>query len=398
MSSSSRASDDFRYRPAKGEADFSAFARILDRSFAIPADGCRVLWNRLGADVRVLEGDGEIAACLGWYAAGQWFGGRSIRCAGIAAVGVEPHRRGVGLASRIVADALRETAEQGFAIATLYPSNLALYRRADFELSGARYELRTRCTNLARSKSPESVVPLEDGARDPRVRALHAHAAKLANGWMDRNDALWDRVREFKGDVREAFGVVRGDELAGYVFIARHKRRGLGYDIVVGDCASIDGAAGQALVAFLASHGTTAVDVSLFVSPTDPIVGLLAELPDRHVLHHPWMVRVLDVERAFTSRGYSRVVRGEVHFEVDDRILPRNAGRFVLSVADGVGRVTRGGDGRVRVAARALGPWFAGHTSAESLAYAGLVDGPSSDLATMSALLAGSPSHMSDFF
>jgi len=398
MSSSSRASDDFRYRRAKGEADFTAFARVLDRSFAIPADASRVLWKRLGADVRVLDDGHEVAACLGWYASGQWFGGRSIRCAGIAAVGVEPHRRGAGLATRIVADALRETAEQGFAIATLYPSNLALYRRADFELSGARYELRTRCTNLARGKSSESVVPLEQGVLDPRVRALHGRAAKLANGWMDRSDALWDRVREFKGDVREGFGVMRGDELAGYVFLARHKRRGLGFDIVVGDCAAVDGAAGRALVAFLASHGTTAVDVSLFVSPTDPIVGILAELPDRHVLHHPWMVRILHVERAFAARGYAHVVRGEVQFEVDDRILPENSGRFVLSVADGVGRVARGGDGRVRVAARALGPWFTGHSSAESLAYAGLIEGSPTDLATMSALLAGPPSHMSDFF
>ncbi len=398
MSSNSHASDGFRYRNAKGEADFAAFARILDRSFAIPSDGCRVLWNRLGADVRVLDDDREIAACLGWYAAGQWFGGRSIRCAGIAAVGVEPHRRGAGLATRIVADALRETAELGFPLATLYPSNLALYRRADFELSGARYELRTRCTNLARSKSPESVVPLEGGVLDPRVRALHARAAKLANGWMDRNVALWDRVREFKGDVREGFGVVRGDELAGYLFLARHKRRGLGFDIVVGDCAAVDGSAGHALLGFLASHGTTAVDVSLFVSPTDPIVGLLAELPDRHILRHPWMVRVLDVERAFAARGYAQLASGAVHLEVEDRILPRNCGRFVLSVSDGVGRVTRGGDGRVRVAARALGPWFTGHTSAESLAFAGLIDGPSTDLATMSALLAGSPPYMSDFF
>jgi len=398
MPSNSRASDGFRYRTANGEADFTVFARILERSFAIPTDGCRVLWNRLGADMRLLDDGREIAACLGWYAAGQWFGGRSIRCAGIAAVGVEPHRRGAGLATRIVADALRETAEQGFAIATLYPSNLALYWRADFELSGARYELRTRCAGLARNKSPESVIPLEKGVLDPRVRALHARAATLTNGWMDRSDALWDRVREFKGDVREGFGVVRGDELAGYVFLARHKRRGLGFDIVVGDCAAVDGAAGRALLAFLASHGTTAVDVSLFVPPSDPIIGLLQDLPDRHILHHPWMVRVLDVERAFAARGYAQVASGEVEFEVDDRILPRNAGRFVLSVTHGAGRVTRGGEGRVRIAARALGPWFAGHMSAESLAYAGLIEGPASDLATMSALFAGSPPHMSDFF
>lgn len=387
-----------RYRPAAGDADEAAFARILERSFAIPHEASRVLWRRLGADVRVLDDGGDVVACLGWYAAGQWFGGRSIPCAGVAAVGVEPHRRGAGLATRIVAEALREIADGGTPLAALYPSNLALYRGADFEIAGGRYELRTACAALPRAKDLESVVPLPSGVLDPRVRALHARVAAARNGWLGRNEALWDRVRDFRGDLREGFGVERGTELAAYVFLARRKRREWGFDLVCGDLVAEDGHAGRALLSFLAGHGTIAVDVVAYLPPWDPLLALLTAVPDHHAHHHPWMLRVLDVRAAFEARGFAPNVRGEIHVEVEDALLPRNAGRLVLTVEGGRARVVPGGSGSVRVRARALGPWYAGHSTAESLAFAGLLSGSAADLAAMTALTAGSPPAMADFF
>ncbi|MCY2961098.1 MAG: GNAT family N-acetyltransferase [Planctomycetota bacterium] len=390
--------DAIRYRRAAGEQDELAFVRILERSFAIPADAARVAWSRLGADVRVLEDAGLAVACLGWYAFGQWFGGRSIPCAGIAAVGVEPHRRGAGLATRIVADALRELAAAGTPLAALYPSNLALYRRADFEISGGRYELRAACAGLPRSKSLESVVPLPDGVRDPRVRRLYAQVAARNNGWIDRNEALWDRVRDFRGELREGFGVERAGELAGFVFLARRKRREWGFDLACGDFVATDGRAGRALLSFLSGHGTIAVEVHAFVAPWDPLVGLLDDVSERHVLHHPWMLRVLDVRAALAARGYPLEVRGEVHLDITDDLLPGNAGRHVLTVEGGRARMTNGGSGSVRVRARALGPWLSGFATAESLAFAGLIDGPAGELASLSAFVAGPPPSMPDFF
>lgn len=393
-----RTTEGVLYRPAAGADDATAFARILERCFAIPADASGVLWERLGADVRVLADGTDVVACLGWYAAGQWFGGRSIPCAGIAAVGVEPHRRGAGLATRIVADALRELAGHGLPLAALYPSNLALYRRADFEIAGGRYELRAACASLPREKGLEPVVPLPLGVDDPRVRALHARAAARRNGWLDRNEALWARVRDFRGELREGFGVERAGELAGYVFLSRRKRREWGHDLVLGEFVAQDEGAGRALLGFLGSHGTIARDVLAYLPPWDPLVALLSAVPEHHAHHHPWMLRVLDVRAAFAARGYARGVRGEVHLDVEDELLPHNAGRIVLSVEDGHARVAPGGAGKVRVRARGLGPWFSGHATAEALAFAGLASGSAADLATWSALAAGPAPAMPDFF
>jgi predicted acetyltransferase len=386
------------YRRAAGPGDFDAFARILARSFGLQREASEIAWRRLGRDVRVLDDGGDVVACLAWYDCAQWWGGRSVRCAGVAAVGVEPHRRGAGLATRIVSASLAEAAELGFPLASLYPSNLALYRRAGFEIAGARHELVTRCADLPRAPHAESIVPLAAGSLDPRVRALHRACGARTNGWTDRNDALWERVREFRGEEREAFGVERGRELAGYVFIARRKRRAWGFDLVVGDVAAEDAAAGRALLSFLASHGTIAVDVHLPLAPHDPLCALLESLPARHELHHPWMLRVLDLAAALAARGYPRHVSAEAEIEVEDALLPRNAGRFVVSVEDGIARVRRGGAGRVRLAARALGPWYAGAQSAEDLAWRGLASGPAEDLAALTAMTRGPYPWTTDFY
>ncbi|MBL8860728.1 MAG: GNAT family N-acetyltransferase [Planctomycetes bacterium] len=398
MARNDDARDEPAYRPAAGPDDESAFARILERSFGLQRESSGVAWRRLGGDVRVLDDGGEVVACLGWYDCGQWFGGRSVPCAGIAAVGVEPHRRGAGLASRLVRCALRETAQRGFPIAALYPSNLALYRSADFEVAGGRYELDARCRDLPRVKGAEPLVPLPEGVHDHRVRALHRRSGARRDGWIDRNEALWDRVREFRGELREGFGVERGGELAGYVFVARRKRRSWGFDLVVGDLAADDAPAARALLAFLAAHATIAVDVQLFLAPWDPVCGLLDGLPARHALHHPWMLRVLDVPAALAARGFARHVQAEVEIAVEDRLLPHNHDRFVVTVEDGVARVRRGGAGRVRLAARALGPWYTGAQTAEALAFRGLASGPAADLAALSAMTAGAAPWTADFF
>ena len=338
-----------RYRPAAGDADEAAFARILERSFAIPHEASRVLWRRLGADVRVLDDGGDVVACLGWYAAAQWFGGRSIPCAGIAAVGVEPHRRGAGLATRVVAEALREIADGGTPLAALYPSNLALYRGADFEIAGGRYELRTGCAALPRAKDLEPVVPLPSGVLDPRVRALHARVAAARNGWLGRNEALWDRVRDFRGDLREGFGVERGTESPR----TSSSRAGSAASGASTSCA----ATSSRRTAMRAARCSPSSPVTARSPSTSSrtcrrgirCLALLTAVPDRHAHHHPWMLRVLDVRAAFEAGGFAPNVRGEIHLEVEDALLPRNAGRFVLTVEGGRARVVSGGSGSVRV-------------------------------------------------
>ncbi len=388
---------DSVYRALAGPDDAAGFARIMVRAFAVPEAYAARAPQQFGEHMRGLVQDGEVRACLAVYPMGQWIGGRRLACAGVAAVGVLPEHRGAGLATRLLEHSLREQAESGAALAALYPSTLGLYRGVGFEIAGARYRLDIPCQFLARHPSDGTVEPLED-VRDSRMRACYARVAPGRNGWLDRGEALWERVRVSRGEQREGYGVARGGELAGYVWLSRRKRRDGRFDVLCSEFVAEDAAAARALLAFLGAHSTLAARVELFAGLADPFVGLLPETNWKVALQDPWMLRVLDLPAAIRGRGWPRGRSAELHLDVDDPLLERNHGRFVVRVEDGTANVERGGTGRIACAARALGSWLSGHATAEALAFQGLIRAEAGDLAELSAAAALPPPTMPDFF
>ena len=88
--------------------------------------------------------DGDLVGGLGILFMGQWFGGRSVRTGGIAAVGVPPEERGEGAAEALMTSVLRGLRKRGVPISTLYPSNLRLYRKVGYEQVPRRHEWQRR--------------------------------------------------------------------------------------------------------------------------------------------------------------------------------------------------------------------------------------------------------------
>ena len=128
---------------------------------------------------------------------------------------------------------------------------------------------------------------------------------------------------------------------------------------------------------------------------------MLALLPDRRYelkLVDQWMVRLLDVPAALRARGYPRGLEAELHLEVKDDVLPENDGRLVLRVADGVGAVSAGGEGRLALDVRGLAALYTGHLSPDQLAATGLLSGTAEDRAAASPVFAGPAPWMPDFF
>src|SRR5687767_15868830 len=93
-------------------------------------------------DIRVAVVDGTTAAALRIYRFGHFFGGRSVPAVGIGGVATAAHARGKGLAETLVTETLRELRGAGFAISTLYPATVPLYRRCGYEYAGFRMHYR----------------------------------------------------------------------------------------------------------------------------------------------------------------------------------------------------------------------------------------------------------------
>lgn len=61
-----------------------------------------------------------------------------------------------------------------------------------------------------------------------------------------------------------------------------------------------------------------------------------------------WMLRVLDVPRALSARGWPAHLEGELHLEVTDDLVAANRGRWRLRVTGGAATVEPGGRGERR--------------------------------------------------
>ncbi|HSU41100.1 MAG TPA: sterol carrier protein domain-containing protein, partial [Polyangiaceae bacterium] len=163
------------------------------------------------------------------------------------------------------------------------------------------------------------------------------------------------------------------------------------------DFLTTTAAALRRFTAFFAEHRSTIKWLSLRSSALDPLVFTAPERVFRIELSETWMLRVLDVEGALVARGYPPI-DAAIDFELSDRTLPENSGRYRLAVTGGRAEVTPGGRGDVALDERALAALYTGFLSPVALAAAGRIEGEPTALARLGALFAGPPPVMPDYF
>jgi predicted acetyltransferase len=385
------------YRAVR-EGDLAGFSEVLAWSFNMPVDDVEPWLRRAGMEnARVLLKDGRTVACLLAIPMGQFFGGTSVPMMGVAGVGTAAEARGTGAALGIMRALLEELAEKGVALSALYPATRSLYRRVGYEPAGCRLELTTpartlRATN--RSLALRAVKPEDESA----IGVIYGSYAEGRPGHLDRGPYVWNRVRSPRGEVARGFVVLENDRPEGYIYVFERRLPSLHYDLVVTDVAARTAAAYARLITFLADHATLGDAVVWHGGADHPLLQLLGDRHyDARALQH-WMLRIVDLGRALEARGYPPLVATELELEVRDEILPRNAGRFVLSVEAGRARVRPGGRGSLRADVRALASIYSGYARASTLAAMGLVEGDREALGKADAIFASATPSMPDFF
>lgn len=401
---------DIEFRPVRGDAERRRLADIVYQSFAgfgMPRERTEIWMDLIGSDnLRVALAEDRIAAGFGIFDFGQWFGGRGVRSAGIGCVGVAPEVRGTGVGSAMMRAAIQEFHRDGYALSVLFPSTYTVYRAAGYEPAGHRvfYALDIKGVGPAdRSLSMRPMQPEDRGA----VRELYDAWARQHTGSVDRTPKRWEYVLECAPDPIYAYVVEdRADAgILGYLVYTQRAEPMSHYKLMVRDLAFATPEAGRRLLSFFSDHGTMASEVLFEGAPNDPLLMLVRDKCHNIRWSIYWMLRIVDVERALTGRGYDPHVRGRVELEVTDDLIPANNARFELSVSDGLGRVTRGAAGpnrdaagSIRVGVRGLAPLYTGFLSPAQLRRVGLLEGPDDALAAASALFAGPTPWMSERF
>lgn len=368
------------------------FARVAAHAFGFPVEEAPDWFALAGHEnLRVVTEGERVLGGLIVIPQGQFFGGRSVPSLGLAGVAVGPDARGAGVATRLVIDTLREARQNGFALSSLYPATVQLYRRAGYARAGARHEI-TVDPAAVRTGARGVFERVDAPSDDEALKALYRRFASSRNGFLDRGPYVWSRVLRPRKSATEVFRL--GQE--GYLALT-HRMLDDGGEVLVRDLVVLDARAAAQALELLASYGSVAQKIRWWGAAPDL---LTASLPERrHAIRTTdyWMLRICDVPRALELRGYGALDL-DLELDVRDDTIPENQGRFVLSVRDGRGQVTAGGRGALRLDVRALAALYSGFLDVHTLVALGEAEGSSDELARADALFAGRPPAMSDYF
>jgi predicted acetyltransferase len=319
---------------------------------------------------------------------------------GIASVAVTASHQRQGVARATVAATLPLLREQGFAVSTLFPATTPLYRALGWEHAGD-YTWLDVPGRLLRALGPAADgLTLRPATADdlPGVHAAYATLATQTNGLLDREqNAFVDRRPEAMLAVDTFLVAVRDDTIEGYA-IADRRTAGHAVEVRAWDVVGTTPEATRAVWFALGAGASTAHTVRA-KAPREDIDPHLAE-PDVTVVEHlPWMLRLVDAPAAITARGWPQNLNATVDLDIADEQVPGNAGRHRLTVEDGHGTLTRGGDGTVQIHARGLAALYTGYADPRTLRRAGrLHTGDDRSLDTLATMTAGPRPHIRDYF
>lgn len=385
-------------------ADTEAIVAIDADAFNFPPDRAMCYLQLAGPhNFRAVRYNGQWAACLASIPCGQYFGGRAVPMAGIAAVAVAPEARGRAVAKFMMRSELERLFAARVPISTLYPATIPLYRGVGYEFAGVQYEHRLPIHAI--STQDRSLRVRRDTPADaPALARLYAEMAVATNGNVERTDFFWARVRDFRGTPLQGYVFEGSGGIEGYLFLQKRQPPASGtllsYNTVfLSDFTAATPTAARCMLSFIAAHYSLCDTVAWFGGSTDALWQfILREAFLQSTLRAHWMLRIVHCQAALEARGYSSHVAGEVHLDIRDNILAGNNQRMVLNLRDGRGIVAPGGRGDVRIDVRGLAAVYAGFYSSTELRMAGYLDGEEDGAALLAAACAGPASWMRDPF
>jgi len=387
----------FEYSQNVNREDIQRLGNILDQCF-LELGESESYFNRIGVEnLRVIHQNEQIAGGLALISMGQWWGGVNVPMMGIAAVGIAPEYRGSGAAIALMQHTVKELYTNGVPITVLYPATQRLYRKAGYEQAGSAcvWEIPADTIQLREQPLPvKSVVPINVEL----FHDLYQKQARLNNGYLDRNQFIWQDVNQpLEKQTPYAYIIGETNQPQGYIIFSQHPDND-GAILRIRDWAVLTTAAAQTFWSFLANHRSQIDKIRWRSSPVDSLSLMLSEQTAKIKHISRWMLRVIDVIKALEKRGYPTKIQTELHLEIEDDLIAENNGKFILSVANGRGEVTKGGKGELQLDIKGLAPLYTGLFTPQQLQISGKLQGIETSLDTATQIFAGSSPWMADFF
>jgi predicted acetyltransferase len=387
----------FQYTKASQE-DIQQLGYILEQCFIMSSGDSDTYVKRIGLEnFRVIYREQKVAGGLAIIPMGQWWGGQSVAMGGIAAVGIAPEYRGDGAAIALIQHMLQELSDREIPISVLYPATQRLYRKAGYEQAGSScvWEINSDSIQIRQPSLPLTPVILENYAI---FHELYRKQAKFTHGYLDRHPAIWQGlIRTSNSEIVYGYLIGDQDQPQGYIIFSQEHTKD-GSILRVRDWATLSNAAVQTFWSFIANHRSQIDKVRWKSSVIDALTLMLPEQAATIRNQDRWMLRIVNVCKALEARGYPPGVEAELHLEVKDDLLTANHGKFILSVANGKGSVTKGGTGELQLNVQGLAPLYTGLFTPRQLLLMGKLQATQTALLTATQIFTGESPCMVDFF
>lgn len=310
-------------------------------------------------------------------------GGRQVGAAGVTMVGMMPTHRRRGLLRQLMARQLADVRIADEPIAALWASEGSIYQRFGYglaSLNGAIDIERSRAV-FRKPVSASGSVELRDAvAAKPDLMQVYDVVRAATPGFYERSPTWWDvllddpEYRRRGASKRFNAVAMREGHSVGYALYrikSDWTETGPANTLMVVELLAVDAQATQQLWNFV--FGVDLMSrIRSRLGPADhPLLLLVAE-PRRlqlRVTDGLWL-RVVDVPAALEGRGYS--ADGSIVLDVTDEFMPEVAGRWRLTVSDGLGHVestTEAADLQLEISD--LGAAYLGAFSFDSLGRSG---------------------------
>ena len=151
------------------------------------------------ADGRCLgafDGD-RLAGSALFYDMRQWWYGRAVPMAGVAAVMIAPEDRGRGVGRTLMTALAELMAARGYPLSVLYPATMTIYRSLGWEIAGHRHEAVLPGRSLTRPQEKAAAPRLRRPGPDDAAEVLDvigcAHALARDCGPVTYDEATMRR-------------------------------------------------------------------------------------------------------------------------------------------------------------------------------------------------------------
>ncbi|MFD8750765.1 GNAT family N-acetyltransferase [Kitasatospora sp. NPDC059577] len=373
------------------DRDLKVFVDTIHAAFArfpeTPAeDGSGVFWSAFEMDRALLavSPEGKPVGTAGAYSFELTLpGGAAVPVAGVTAVGVLPTHRRRGVLTAMMRHQLAQVRERGEFLSVLLASEASIYGR--FGYGPATYTRRLtvprhraalaapRARGAAEAFAAGSVEVLRRAECGELLEEVYDRYRRVQPGALSRPHRWWASgagqppvapAPRYVAVHRDADGVPDG--YASYWLDAP--------DILtVDETVAVDDAVFTALAGFLLGHDLVSEVVFKHLPTEHPLRWQLVDFNAGQLSKSTdWLwVRILDVPRALTARGWS--VDGELVLDVDDPFLGER-GRYLLTVRGGEADcVTTDREPDLSLDVRDLGSVYLGGTAPSTLVRAGHV-------------------------